>query len=290
MKVTFWGVRGSFPVAQSPCLHYGGNTPCVEVEAGASTIVIDAGTGIDQAGKNLVERGIRQIDLLISHTHWDHVQGFPHFAPLYRLDTNIRIYGPKRPDRSLEEIFAILQQPQFSSTPLDQIVAKVEFIELQENENFSIGDCRVQSRRLNHPGVTYGYRIEHQDLVFSYICDADIFGELLLGDHLPAASQRDREESLERLRQDTRDLAHRTDMMVCDTFFMPDEYDPGWGHSRPDDALRLARETQTRRLVLFHHRPERTDDELAEIFAHYQSRAPDGIELLAARERLQVIL
>jgi phosphoribosyl 1,2-cyclic phosphodiesterase len=290
MKVTFWGVRGSFPVALSHCMRYGGNTPCIGIETDTSTILIDAGTGIRQAGNDLVERGIDQIDLLISHTHWDHVQGFPHFAPLYRSGTTIRIHGLNHKDHTLEQIFAAQQQPAFSAMTLDQVEAKLEFIALEEEQKFSIAAAQVQCHRLNHPGMACGYRIEHQGVAFSYISDTDLYGELLLGDDIPASSESEKEEWLERLRQGTRNLAHRTNLMVCDTFFLPEEYDPGWGHSSPDDALRLGQETQAQRIALFHHRPERTDEVLDELFAHYQSQAPDGIEVLIAKEGLEVTL
>ena len=138
--------------------------------------------------------------------------------------------------------------------------------------------------------MTCGYRIDNKGVTFSYISDTDLYGEFLLGDDIPAESESEKEEWLERLRQGTRDLAHRTNLMVCDTFFLPEEHDPGWGHSSPDDALRLGSETQAQRIALFHHRPERPDDVLDELFAHYQSQTPAGVELLAARERLEVIL
>jgi len=286
MRVEFRGVRGSFPVCRPQCLRYGGNTPCLQIEAGGEAILIDAGTGIRAAGKALAARGVGEIHLLISHTHWDHVQGFPHFAPLYQRDAQVRVYSLRHPDTPLRRIFADQQRQVFFPVLLEQVPARVEFIEVEEGEDFAIGEVRVRCRRLNHPSVTGGYRLEWQGRVLAYVSDVDLSSDLVLGEGMGADTPEERRRCLRQLAEAARDLAHRADLLVCDTFFSPEEYDPTWGHSRPEDALRLAREARVRRLALFHHEPHRSDAELDQVLAHYRGQSQGEVELLAAAEGL----
>ena len=129
MEIDFWGVRGSFPVAAPQHMRYGGNTPCVEVTAGETTILIDAGTGVRAAGRAMLERGRTRIELLLSHSHWDHIQGLPHFDPLYREDTTITIHAFGTRKRPLRTIIADQQSSPFFPVPLDAVKADVAFIE-----------------------------------------------------------------------------------------------------------------------------------------------------------------
>ena len=283
MQVTFWGVRGSYPVARADCLRYGGNTPCVELEAAGQSLIVDAGTGIRAAGQALVERGVEDIHLLLSHTHWDHIQGLPHFAPLYRDNTHLRIYGLKRGDYSLEEVFQAQQRQPFYSVPLESVPARVEYVELTDGQLFRIGDVDVECRRLNHPGVAGGYRVTHRERVFAYICDADLVTEDLLGDQMP-----DSRAYRQHLRANARALAKRGDLVVCDTFFLPEEYRADFGHSRAEDALRLGREVEAQCIAFFHHAPQRSDGEMDQVVA--QCRAQAGPEMLAAAEGVQLAL
>jgi phosphoribosyl 1,2-cyclic phosphodiesterase len=288
MQIAFWGVRGSFPVCREQSLRYGGNTPCLEVRAGGTVILIDAGTGIRAAGRSLVERGVRQIHLLLSHAHWDHIQGFPYFAPLRQPGTTIRVYSLRRPGTSLESIFAEQQRHPFFPVALGQSAAALEFVELDEGQVVEIGDTRVCSRRLNHPSVTGGFRLERQGRTLAYLSDVDLYTKLLLGAGLQTPSAAERRQRLEALLAGARDLAHGADLAVCDTFFRPEDYEPSWGHSRPEDALQLARDTGVGRLALFHHEPHRSDGEIDALLAHYRRQAGGKLELIAAAEGLSL--
>jgi phosphoribosyl 1,2-cyclic phosphodiesterase len=290
MKITFHGVRGSYPVAAPHAMRYGGNTPCLEIEAGATCIVIDAGTGICALGRRLVERGVRHIHLLLSHTHWDHIQGFPHFTPLYREEAYIRVYGLRRQDRSLGDILRAQQQAPFFPLPLEQAPARLEFIELEEGQQLAVGEAQVLCHRLNHPSVTGGFRLEHQGRALAYVCDADLYGPHLLGEGMDQGSKREQQRRRKHLQNRAGDLAHRADLVVCDTFFLPEEYKPDWGHSRPDDALRLARGAGARRVALFHHEPHRSDERLDQVQQEYQRAANGHLEVLAAAEGMEVVL
>lgn len=275
-------------MAEEHAAGYGGNTPCVEVNARGRTILIDAGTGIRPAGKSLVDRGVKKIDLLLSHTHWDHIQGFPYFAPLEDASASIQVHGLRHPDRSLADIFAGQQQPPFSPRGLDLVQADLRFIEHEDGDAFEIGDARVTCRRLNHPGVAAGYRIETADRIFAYICDTDLDGDVLHADGLPTP---DESNWLQQLQQNARDLGHSADLMVCDTFFLPEEYDPSWGHSCPDEFLRLAAEVGAKGVWLFHHRPGRADYDLDRIVDRYRpAAAAEGLDLQVAREGVEIAL
>ena len=288
MQIVFWGVRGSFPVCRPESLRYGGNTPCLEVDAGGTVILIDAGTGIRAAGKALLERGVREVHLLLSHGHWDHIQGFPYFAPLYQPGIRIRIYSLRRPHTTLRAIFAAQQLAPFFPVPLEQMAAQVEFVELEEGQEVVIGDARVCSRRLNHPSLTGGFRIEREGRAFAYLSDVDLYTKLLLAEGLQTRSAAERQQRLAGLYAGACALANRADLAVCDTFFSHDDYEPSWGHSRPDDALRLAGDLGIGQLALFHHEPHRSDREIDDLLAHYRRQAGAGIELLAAAEGLEL--
>lgn len=288
MKVTFWGVRGSFPVASADSLRYGGNTPCVEIQAGDATIFIDAGTGIRAAGPALARRGVDEAVLLISHVHWDHIQGFPHFDLLHRDGADIAVHSIRRPERSLREIFHTQQEPAFFPIPLDDCAAQLSFVDHDEGDIIRVGETTIRFLRLNHPSVAIGFRIEHDNRAIAYICDADVYGDLLLADGLPVASEAEKQAWLSELQANARDLAHRADLVVCDTFFLPEEYQPDWGHSRPDDALRLADMAEAQAICLFHHRPGRDDAQLDTILSRCQASANGSFEVLAAVEGLEI--
>jgi phosphoribosyl 1,2-cyclic phosphodiesterase len=288
MKIHFWGVRGSFPVATPDVLRYGGNTPCIEVDTGSGIIVLDAGTGIRGLGKSLLQRSIRHFDLLLSHAHWDHIQGFPHFEPLYRDDVSVTVHALRHPRHSLSDIFAGQQAAPFYPVPLEQLRAKIDFVEHEDGDVFELAGAMVLCHRLNHPGVASGFRIDSGERTFAYICDTDLNCEQLLASELPESSAADSEQWRLRLRQAAYDLGHSADLMVCDTFFLPEEYDSAWGHSRPDDFLEFSREVGVACMCLFHHRPERSDDALDAVIEACQQKAGDGLQVLGAREGLEI--
>lgn len=296
MKIRFWGVRGSFPVSSPDVIRYGGNTPCVEVETEDGIIVIDAGTGIRGLGKSLLDRSIKRFDMLLSHAHWDHIQGFPHCEALYEEDVSVTVHGLRNPRHSLTQVFAGQQQEPFYPVSLEQLAADINFTEHEDGESFDVAGARVTCRRLNHPGVAGGFRIECGDRAFAYICDTDLNGQHLLASDLPEASDTGPQAWLERLRQSACDLGHGVDLAVCDTFFLPEEYDPTWGHSRAEDFLDLAAEIGMRSIVLYHHRPNRTDADLDAMVARCQSNVAscqskaNGLQVLGAHEGLQIDL
>ena len=304
MKVRFWGVRGSIPVPGRSTNRYGGNTSCVEVRpSGQPPIIIDAGTGIRRLGKSLMEEQFRdgrgKASILISHTHWDHVQGLPFFSPLYRAGNQVHIFARQR-DLHLEAVFSQQHNAPYFPVPLSAMQADMSFHELIEGSQFDIGTAKVTSARLNHPWIAIAYRIDVDHASVVYCADTAPFTDLLLGREfvqspdlgtLPPPIM----EELKEMRRGIVALCKGADLLIYDTQFTPAEYKsrPHWGHSRPDDAIEIAREAHVKQLCLFHHAPMRSDDENDAILAQYRkvvTDAHDKFTLISAYEGLELSL
>jgi phosphoribosyl 1,2-cyclic phosphodiesterase len=306
MKVRFWGVRGSIPVPGRATNRYGGNTSCVEVRPrAAAPIIIDAGTGLRKLGKALMEErfgeGRGDASILISHTHWDHVQGLPFFSPLYRTGNQLRIFARHR-DTHLETVFSTQNRSAYFPVPLSAMQADLSFHEVVEGTCFEASGAKISCTQLNHPWVAIAYRVDVDNASVVYCSDTAPFSDLLLedefvkkppspGEHLPIDVQR----KLAVMRAGVVELCRGADLLIYDTQFTPDEYAqrPHWGHSRPDDAIEIARAAGVKTLCLFHHAPMRTDDQNDAILAHYRGvvvGAGDGFELISAYEGLELTL
>lgn len=306
MKVRFWGVRGSIPVPGRATSRYGGNTSCVEVRPhGGPPIIIDAGTGLRRLGKALMEESFRdgrgQAAILISHTHWDHVQGLPFFSPLYRAGNRIEIFARRR-DTHLEAVFSQQHGAPYFPVPLSAMQADMSFHALTEDATFDLGRAKVTSTRLNHPWIALAYRIEVDRAAVVYCSDTAPFTDLLLGrefvvqppsldDPLPP----DIAAELAKLRAGVIALARGADLLIYDTQFTLAEYRlrPHWGHSHPDDAIAIARDAAVKRLCLYHHAPLRSDDENDAILARYRTvcrDSGDAFEVISAYEGLEIDL
>lgn len=306
MKVRFWGVRGSIPVPGRTTNRYGGNTSCVEVRPrSGSPIIIDAGTGLRRLGKLLMEEAFRdgrgKASILISHTHWDHVQGLPFFSPLYREGNEVNIYARQR-DMHLEAVFSAQNRAPYFPVPLSAMQAEMRFHEVLEGAHFEIGDAKVSCTRLNHPWIAIAYRVEVDGAVVVYCSDTAPFSDYLLGSEfvqkapsLEGPLPPEVEAELAQMRAGVIHLAKGADLLIYDTQFTKAEYRqrPHWGHSHPDDAIAIAREAKVKTLCLFHHAPLRTDDENDKILVEYQEvvRAQhDKFALISAYEGLEVTL
>jgi len=306
MRVRFWGVRGSLPVPGAKTERYGGNTSCVEVRSAAGTrVVVDAGTGIRKLGKELAsegEAGHARVHLLISHTHWDHIQGLPYFAPLYQRGNKMSVYARKRDDLHLQAVFASQTHDPYFPVPFAEADAAIEFNELTDAAKFSIADVQVACARLNHPYIATAYRLTVDGASVVYVSDTAPFSDILFEDEfvarppspgaeLPAKDK----QKLARMREGVVRLCEGADLVIYDTMFTNEDYQriPHYGHSRPNDAVEVCAEAGASRLALFHHAPERTDAEIDTILAHTRTTADKTakqLEIVAAYEGLDVEL
>lgn len=254
MHVRFWGTRGSIPRPGPTTVRYGGNTSCVEVRsAGGTTIVLDCGTGALSLGSDLMRRGTGPIrgHLLISHTHWDHIQGLPFFVPLFVPGNEWDIYAPHGFLQSVRETLAGQMQHTYFPVDLDQLGATIRYHNLTEGV-FTVGDVRVQTRYLNHPALTLGYRLEADNVSLAYCCDHEphsrplAYGSGEVGD------------------QDSQHIAFvaGADLLIHDAQYRAPEYEGkiGWGHSTLEYVTAIARLADVKSLAFTHHDPSRDDE------------------------------
>lgn len=298
MNVRIWGTRGSYPVARADVLRYGGNTTCVEVRTGDRCIVLDAGTGMRLLGEALDQEAQppQAIDLLITHTHWDHIIGFPFFAPLTHAGCRIEIYGLRRTQSSLRTTIANALSDPLLPMGLEDLRADLHFHEIHEGLCFSLGSVQVSTARANHPYRAMAYRIESDEGVLVFIPDTGPFHTVLFGDEriewtgvAPPCTYEELQELAE-MRAGIVELARDADWMLYDSQFTDEQYArfPHWGHSTAGQAREIAEEAGVRELLLFHHDPHRADAELDQIVSAQQALARPGLMVRAAYEGMQL--
>lgn len=294
-RLKFWGVRGSIPSPGPETVYYGGNTSCVEVRADGELIILDAGTGIRQLGQQLKgEFGNRPIrmTILVSHTHWDHIQGFPFFAPAYNPKNQVRILAFEGPRKGLEATLSIQMESPYFPISIQEMPGNIEFEELKSME-FDIGPVHVKAAFMNHPGVCVGYRLYTKAGSIAYFPDNELFGRL-------------REESARELTAQEIDFARKqdeklrefilgADVVISDAQYDSNEYPAhiGWGHSCADDVVGMALKSNVKQLFLFHHDPDHTDAHIAQMLAAARKQVHDAdgsLRVEAAREGMEVIL
>ncbi len=281
MRIRFWGTRGSLPKPGRTTLRYGGNTPCVEVRAPDGTlIVLDCGTGAHGLGQALLT-GTHPVRgyLLLTHTHWDHIQGFPFFAPLFVPGNEWDIYAPQGLGQRLDQTLAGQMQYAYFPITLAHLGAAVRYHNLAE-EAFELGGVRVTTRYLNHPGLALGYRLEAAGVSVVYATDHEPHSSHSLG--AGAGSEPVHLED----RRHVEFLAG-ADLVIHDAQYTLEEYPAKrtWGHTPAELAVDFARAAGARRLALFHHDPLRDDEALDKLVTTCRSRAAGSpLEVLAAAE------
>ena len=255
MRVRFWGTRGTRPTPGSRTLRYGGNTTCVEVRnRDGDLLIIDSGSGIAELGNKLAQNGPLRAHILITHTHWDHIQGFPFFSPAFLPGTKLTIVGPAGSIKSLKAAFADQMDPAFFPVRLDDMPAELEFVEMTSDETFEVAGLRVTPHELNHPIVTFGYRVEENGNSFVFATDNEL---------IPPSDGEDG-QILKLARSALVEWCSETDLLVHDAQYSRQEYAAhvGWGHSTYEDALALADEAGAGQIAFFHHDPMHSDAEI----------------------------
>jgi phosphoribosyl 1,2-cyclic phosphodiesterase len=269
MNIRFWGVRGSIPSPGHETASVGGNTSCVEVTCGGTRIVLDAGTGLRPLGNALLARGEPlSLTLLLSHCHWDHIQGLPFFVPVYMKETSLSIVSGENGVSNLRDTLERQMSAPVFPVRLDEVAAHVTTREVSLGEVLNIGEATVRVARGNHPGGVLAYRIEHEGRSVVYATDTEHDACVDPG---------------------LRALCEGADVLIFDAQYTPEEYKRkvGWGHSTYVAGTELARAAGVSSLVLFHHDPMREDAGVGEI--ELRARALFR-ETVAAREGMQIAL
>jgi phosphoribosyl 1,2-cyclic phosphodiesterase len=307
MKVRFWGVRGSIPTPGPDTVKYGGNTTSIEVRLNdGRIIIIDAGSGIRALGNKLVmedmKKGPLSIDLFISHTHWDHINGFPFFTPIFIPKNRIRVRGPVNiGDESLEKIFALQMSYNYFPLRADELAATITYDTLKETTFNIYDDVKVKTKILNHPIIDFGYRIEADGAVFVTAYDHEPFRNLFDGnpgdEDFDETAKLEGEKAASLNNRRVMSFIQGADLLVHDAQYTNKEYmssKRGWGHSPMEYVLKTGILAGAKRLALFHHEPVRKDSELDTIERAIKRRTArvktHDIDAFFAREGLEIEL
>lgn len=305
MNIKFWGVRGSIPCPGPQTMKYGGNTACIEIRFPEleRLIIIDAGSGIRELGNYMMghdlPKGPIETEIYLTHTHWDHIMGFPFFTPLYVPGTKVKVCGPVSYEQdTLEKIVG--GQLTYRYFPIREVElgAKIHYAPLKEG-SFDLGDgIRLTTKYLNHPILCLGYRFEHQGKVFCTAYDTEPFTNVFITDPenpsydemMAAEGELVAAEQNKAIEQ----FVAGADLLVQDSQYTQAEYDAGkqgWGHSSMEFALAQARRAGVKAVALFHHEPMRTDEQYDALAATYCRDGGQGEpRIFFAREGLEIEL
>ena len=303
MRIKFWGVRGSIPCPGPQTVKYGGNTACIELRFDDldRLIIIDAGSGIRELGNfmmgNDLPKGAIETDLFLSHTHWDHIMGFPFFVPIYLPTTRLRVHGPVTHEAdTLEKIVGGQMTYRYFPVREAELAARIEYHHLKEGR-LDLGDgITLTTKYMNHPILCLGYRFEYKGKVFCTAYDTEPYTNIFCTD--PDDPSYDEAMALEgeQVAAEQNEVMAKfvsgADLLVYDSQYTEAEFGDkvGWGHSTMEHAIAVADANDVRKLALFHHDPMRTDEQLDELAAGFVAKGASSSRVFFAREGMEIIL
>lgn len=285
--VRFWGTRGSIPTPGNKTRRYGGNTSCVEVTIDDQLFIFDAGTGLRELGHDLLTRNLGGIEasLFFSHTHWDHIQGFPFFLPAYQATTTLQVYEIARDDERFARLLLSQMRDDFFPVSFGDLGAAL-VPRYFENRRTEINGVTIRYLEQPHPGRSFAYRIEQDDHSVVYATDSEL--DRLIDNR---DSSRRNWDEWRVLPRELTDFVRGASLLIADAQYTDDEYEKkvGWGHSRVHTVVDLAVAAGVQRLALFHHDPQHSDDHIDIIVDAARHRAKvrgSDLDVFAARESL----
>ena len=301
LSVRIWGDRGSIPCPGKDTVIYGGNTSCLEIRADEKLVIIDLGTGVKPLGDYLMandyKKGPIDVDIFISHTHWDHIMGFPMFAPIFMPTSRLRIRGPvSYEDETLEQIIGTQLTYRYWPVRISELSAHIEYAQIKET-SMDLGDgLWVTTKYLNHPILCLGYRFEYKGKSIITAYDNEPFRNLFPTDpEDPSYDEDTAREGEFAVKEESEKLLNffqSADVLIHDTQYTAKEYKKhlGWGHSSYEHAISIAKKANVKKLVLFHHDPNRTDEQLEKLEQNYQQHTAKkaAMQIIMSREGLTI--
>lgn len=271
-KVKFWGVRGSIATPSPRHIGFGGNTSCVEVSAGGRKIIFDAGTGLRNLGQWMLKKDVDHAHILMSHTHWDHINGFPFFTPAFVKGKSFTIMAGHVGDEEggIRKVLSGQMAQPFFPVPLEAMQGRLDFEDFDAGDGFLLGpEVRVRTAPLNHPNGATGYRVEYKGRSMCYVTDTE---------HVPGKPDRN-----------VLGLIEGADLVIYDSTYTEEEFPAkvGWGHSTWEEGVRLCQAANVKMLAIFHHDPDHEDGFMEKVERDARERWSGAI---VAREHMRINL
>lgn len=287
MRIKFWGTRGSIPVPGKNTLKFGGNTPCIEIyNGGDEVIILDAGSGIRELGFEILKNPkIKKINLLISHYHWDHIQGLPFFNPIYCKDYEINFFSSTKKIIPNENIFDVLMQPLFFPVSKKVLKAKINFHPIKEGEKFSLNGFEVETIKSHHSLGTVSYKLTNNKFSFVYMTDSEIYYE--------AEKHEPEIELIKKYNKELISFCKNCDYLVHDSMYSLEDFKEkiGWGHSNNISSVLFAAAAEVKKLYLFHYDPLYSDEKIKSILKeteNYISKNKLKVKSSPAKDNLEI--
>ncbi|MBZ0178235.1 MAG: MBL fold metallo-hydrolase [Melioribacteraceae bacterium] len=287
MKIKIWGTRGSIPVPGKGTIKYGGNTPCVQIVAdNGNHLVLDAGSGIREYGDCLLEHSKqKEVNIFITHSHWDHIQGLLFFKPMYLQNYTINLYAPAVNIETVKNIIDIQMQSEYFPVKSDILKAKINYFPVSAEENLKLYDIDIYTIRNHHSGLTLSYKLIDQHTRFVYMTDNEIYQN--------DCAKKISDECILDKNGDLIEFAKNADYLLHDCMYDPTDYESkvGWGHSNNLAVSHFANLARVKNLFLFHYDPNYNDAKLEEILRNTQSYLADmksSTNCFLSEEKLEI--